>query len=86
MKCILTPGHTSGGMCYYFADAQSLISGDTLFLGSTGRTDFPTGSMSEIVHSIKEKLFVLPDETKVYPGHNDMTTIGFEKKNNPFVQ
>ena len=85
-KMIATPGHTGGSCCYYFEDAGMLISGDTLFLESTGRTDFPTGSMSAIVRSIKEKLFVLPDDTKVYPGHNDATTIGYEKKYNPFVQ
>jgi len=85
-KMIATPGHTGGSCCYYFEKAGMLISGDTLFLESTGRTDFPTGSTSSIVRSIKEKLFVLPDETKVYPGHNDATTIGHEKKYNPFVQ
>lgn len=85
-KMIATPGHTAGSCCYYFEEGGILISGDTLFLESTGRTDFPTGSMSEIVRSIKEKLFVLPDDVKVYPGHNDATTIGHEKKYNPFVQ
>lgn len=84
-KMIATPGHTSGSCCYYFEDAGMLISGDTLFLESTGRTDFPTGSTSEIVRSIKERLFVLPEDTKVYPGHNDATTIGHEKKYNPFI-
>ncbi len=84
-KMIATPGHTSGSCCYYFEDAGMLISGDTLFLESTGRTDFPTGSTSEIIRSIKEKLFLLPDDTKVYPGHNDATTIGHEKKYNPFI-
>lgn len=85
-KMIATPGHTCGSCCYYFEDAGMLISGDTLFLESTGRTDFPTGSTSAIVRSIKEKLFKLPDDTKVYPGHNDATTIAHEKKYNPFVQ
>ena len=66
--------------------AGILISGDTLFQESVGRTDFPTGSMGSLVRSIKEKLFVLPDETKVYPGHGDMTDIGSEKKYNPFLQ
>lgn len=84
-KVIATPGHTSGSCCYYVEEAGILISGDTLFYESTGRTDFPTGSMSQIVRSIKEKLFVLPEETKVYPGHGDQTTIGHEKKYNPFV-
>jgi len=85
-KMIATPGHTIGSCCYYFEGAGMLISGDTLFLESTGRTDFPTGSTSAIVRSIKEKLFVLPDDVKVYPGHNDATTIRHEKMYNPFVQ
>ena len=83
-KVISTPGHTAGSCCYYLEEAGFLISGDTLFQESVGRTDFPTGSMSQIVRSIKEKLFVLPEETKVYPGHGGSTTIGFEKENNPF--
>lgn len=85
-RMIETPGHTGGSCCYYFEKDKILISGDTLFLESTGRTDFPTGSTSAIVRSIKEKLFVLPDDVRVYPGHNDATTIEHEKKYNPFVQ
>ena len=86
MNCqvIATPGHTAGGCCYYFKEAGILVSGDTLFAESVGRTDFPTGSMGTLVRSIKEKLFVLPDDTRVYPGHGESTTIGYEKKNNPF--
>lgn len=84
-RVITTPGHTKGGCCYYFEEAGFLLSGDTLFLESVGRTDFPTGSMSTLVRSIKEKLFGLPDDTKVYPGHGDSTTIGHEKAYNPFV-
>ena len=83
--CISTPGHTMGGMCYYFNGMDWLISGDTLFEGSVGRTDFPTGSAKVLVNSIKEKLFVLPDETMVYPGHGAATSIGFEKHSNPFL-
>lgn len=85
-RVIATPGHTIGSACYYFAEAGFLVAGDTLFEGSVGRTDFPTGSMSKLVRSIKEKLFVLPEEVKVYPGHGDATTIGEEKKYNPFCQ
>ena len=84
-RLIATPGHTAGSCCYYFEKDKMLISGDTLFLESTGRTDFPTGSTSAIIRSIKEKLFVLPEDVKVYPGHNDATTIGHEKKYNPYV-
>lgn len=82
LTCILTPGHTAGGMCYYCKELQSLISGDTLFHASVGRTDFPTGSESELIRSIQEKLFTLPEDTKVFPGHMDGTTIGWEKRNN----
>lgn len=83
-RAIATPGHTAGGCCYYFEEAGILVSGDTLFAESVGRTDFPTGSMGTLVRSIKEKLFVLPDDTRVYSGHGESTTIGYEKKNNPF--
>ena len=84
-RMISTPGHTEGGCSYYFEEDDFLISGDTLFEGSVGRTDFPTGSMSVLVHSIKQKLFKLPDATTVYPGHGGATTIGWEKTNNPFI-
>lgn len=84
-KIIHTPGHTSGGCCYYEEAAGVLISGDTLFCQSVGRSDFPTGSMATLARSIKEKLFCLPDETMVYPGHNEQTSIGDEKMYNPFV-
>ncbi len=84
-QLIATPGHTKGSCCYYIKEAGMLISGDTLFEESVGRTDLPTGSMSTLVRSIKEKLWELPDETIVYPGHGDSTTIGHEKKYNPFL-
>ena len=86
ITCIATPGHTKGSCCYYIPEHKVLISGDTLFQESVGRTDFPTGSMSEIVRSIREKLFILPEDVTVYPGHGDLTSIGYEKKYNPFVQ
>ncbi|MCD7836642.1 MAG: MBL fold metallo-hydrolase [Lachnospiraceae bacterium] len=84
-RVLLTPGHTSGSCCYYFEEAGFLLCGDTIFLESVGRTDFPTGSMSALVRSVKEKLFILPDDTKLYPGHGEATTVGHEKKYNPFL-
>lgn len=85
LKFIHTPGHTEGGMCIYVKEAKALFSGDTLFRQSIGRTDFPGGSYKEIMDSIRKKLFLLPDDTNVFPGHMGMTSIGFEKENNPFV-
>ena len=67
-------------------EEKILYSGDTLFEGSVGRTDFPTGSMSSLVRSIKDKLLVLPEDVTVYPGHGEKTTIGDEKKYNPYCQ
>lgn len=84
-RLIATPGHTKGSCCYYFEEAKLLISGDTLFQESVGRTDFPTGSMSTLVRSIKEKLLLLPEDVKVYPGHGEATDIGYEKEYNPFL-
>lgn len=84
-RLLATPGHTSGSCCYYFEADKILISGDTLFQESVGRTDLPTGSMGTLVRSVKDKLFPLPDEVKVYPGHGESTTIGHEKKYNPFL-
>ncbi len=83
LKIITTPGHTPGGMCILVDDV--LFSGDTLFQQSIGRTDFPGGSFSQLSKSIKEKLFVLEDDIVVYPGHMGSTTIGVEKRSNPFV-
>lgn len=83
LKFIHTPGHTKGGMCILIDNV--LFSGDTLFRRSIGRTDFPGGSFEEIAKSIKEKLYILPDDVVVLPGHMGQTTIGEEKKGNPFV-
>lgn len=80
-----TPGHTKGGCCYYVRSEGILFSGDTLFQGSVGRTDFPGGSSSELVRSIREKLMPLPDDTRVCPGHMGETTIGYERQYNPFI-
>ena len=85
LKFIHTPGHTEGGMCIYVEEAKALFSGDTLFRQSIGRTDFPGGSYKEIMDSIRKKLFLLPDDTNVFPGHMGTTSIGFERENNPFV-
>ena len=82
-----TPGHTPGSTCFYIENSEKplLFSGDTLFRNSIGRTDFPGGSGRKIIESIKTKLLVLPDETVVYPGHDENTTIALEKKLNPFL-
>ena len=79
-----TPGHTKGGIC--LVGDNIVFTGDTLFAGSIGRTDFPGGSFEEIIQSIKTKLLCLPDSFKVYPGHESFTTIGDEKRHNPFLQ
>lgn len=81
---LATPGHTQGGVC--FLTSEGLLSGDTLFDGSIGRTDFPGGSLEQLLDGIEKKLLVLPEETRVYPGHGSETTIGREKRGNPFLR
>ena len=85
-KVIWTPGHTQGSCCYYFEKDNILISGDTLFEGSVGRSDLPTGNGATLTRSLKERLMILPDETMVFPGHGNSTTIADEKKYNPFCR
>ena len=82
-KVIATPGHTIGGCCFYFEEAGMVICGDTIFAESVGRTDFPTGNMKKLLASIEDKIFTLPEDTKLYPGHGPATTVGHEKENNP---
>ena len=83
LKVIHIPGHTPGGICFYSEKDNILIAGDTLFDMSIGRTDFPGGNYSDLVNSINDKLFKLPEDTKVFPGHGNPTDIGREKKGNP---
>ena len=85
IKVIHTPGHTAGSVCYYFEKEKVLLSGDTLFLESVGRTDMPTGNTHDLLESLNRKLMLLPDDVIVYPGHGDKTAIGHEKANNPFI-
>ena len=85
VQMIHTPGHTPGSCCYYLKDEGVLFSGDTLFYGSVGRTDFPGGSTADIVRSLHKLVDNLPEETEVFPGHDASTTIGYEKRYNPFV-
>ncbi len=84
IRVLHTPGHTVGGVCYYFIKENVLFSGDSLFCESIGRTDFPKGSMSDLIRSVKEKLLVLPEYVRVYPGHNEETTIEHERVYNPY--
>ena len=86
LSVLHTPGHTRGGICLYSEDEGIVFTDDTLFADSIGRTDFPNGNMSQLLNGIKEKLFRLPDETKVYPGHGPITSIAQEKAHNPFFR
>ena len=84
IQCIEVPGHTPGGMCYYFPEQNLLFDGDTLFAGSIGRTDFPGGSHDALISGIEKKLFTLPEETLVFPGHDRATTIKKEIAENMY--
>ena len=84
-KLILAPGHSPGSICFYHAESNTLIAGDVLFQMSIGRSDLPLGDPITLIQSITTRLFTLPDDTTVYPGHGPSTTIGYEKENNPFL-
>ncbi|MCR4604612.1 MAG: MBL fold metallo-hydrolase [Eubacterium sp.] len=84
-KVIHTPGHTAGGCCYYIESAGLLFAGDTIFMESIGRTDLPTGSMKEIISSIREKILSLPGDVKILPGHGPVTDVAYETANNPYA-
>lgn len=84
LKVILAPGHSPASMCFYCEKQQFLIGGDVLFRESIGRTDLPGGDHETLLRSIREQIFTLPDEVVVYPGHGRSTTVGYEKRNNPF--
>ncbi len=86
LRVLHTPGHTPGGICLYSEDEGIVFVGDTLFADSVGRTDFPGGSMTQLITGIREKLLALPDQTIVYTGHGPQTTIAQEKVNNPYLQ
>ena len=82
---IHTPGHSQGGVCYYFQKLNALFCGDTIFRGSIGRTDFPGGDQATLISSIKDHLFKLPDSVELFPGHGSSSSIGIEKASNPYV-
>jgi len=86
LKVMATPGHTPGHVSLYLADANIIFVGDTLFAGSIGRTDFPGGSFDALIRSVREKIFPLPGETMVYPGHGPETTVDRERRTNPFFR
>jgi hydroxyacylglutathione hydrolase len=85
LEILFAPGHSPGSICFYSRQQNFIISGDVLFKMSIGRTDLPGGNHQTLLNSIRQKLFVLPDETVVYNGHGEATTIGFEKKHNPYL-
>ena len=84
-ELIETPGHSPGGVCYYFKQIPAVFVGDTIFRGSVGRSDLPGGSHEQLINSIKSNLMTLPEDLKLYPGHGPATTVGSEKKYNPYL-
>jgi glyoxylase-like metal-dependent hydrolase (beta-lactamase superfamily II) len=85
LDILFTPGHSPASISFYHSPSKSLLAGDVLFRAGIGRTDLPGGDYDTLITSIREKLFVLPDNITVYPGHGPTTTIGYEKSNNPFL-
>ena len=85
-RVLHVPGHCPGSLCFYSAAEELLFDGDVLFAGSIGRTDFPGGDLQLLIRGIREKVFTLPDKTIVLPGHGPQTTIGEERRNNPFLR
>jgi hydroxyacylglutathione hydrolase len=86
LELIFAPGHSPAHLCFYSRADNFLIGGDVLFYNSIGRTDLPGGNHSQLINSIRQNLFILPDDCEVFPGHGPATTIGFEKQHNPFLQ
>lgn len=84
-RVIHTPGHTRGSCCYYAAQDKVLFSGDTVFMESVGRTDFPTGNERELLDSVRNKILTLPDDVTIYPGHGPKTNVRYEAVNNPYA-
>lgn len=85
LRCLFVPGHSPGHLVFYHEESRRCIAGDTLFRSSIGRTDLPGGNHALLIEKIKSQLFVLPEDTVVFPGHGSETSIGYEKKSNPFV-
>jgi glyoxylase-like metal-dependent hydrolase (beta-lactamase superfamily II) len=86
LELIFAPGHSPAHLCFYSEAGKFLIGGDVLFYGSIGRTDLPGGDFNTLISNIKDKILILPDDVKVYPGHGNSTTIGFEKANNYYLR
>ena len=86
LKVLFTPGHAEGSVCFYSKEQEFVITGDVLFKDTIGRTDLPSGDFDQLMKSIKTRLFTLPGETIVYPGHGPETSIGYEMENNPFIR
>lgn len=85
IRIAYTPGHADGSICLIHEAGHWIVSGDLLFLNSIGRTDLPTGSLETLLKSVHQKLFIYPDDYRVYPGHGSPTTIGYERRNNPYL-